>query len=174
MTQPLDADAALATVRAVIAERAHLAGALLPILHGVQDVIGHIPSEAVPQIARALNLSRAEVHGVITYYHHFRAEPAGRHVLQVCRAESCQSRGGEALLAQARERLGCSADQHRSADGAWSVEPVYCLGLCASSPAIQIDDRQHARVSATRLDALLDATEARDAQSMPLTQEAAA
>jgi len=106
MNRPQDADAALATVRAVIAERAHLAGALLPILHGVQDAIGHIPSEAVPEIARALNLSRAEVHGVITYYHHFRAEPAGRHVLQVCRAESCQARGGEALLAQARERLG--------------------------------------------------------------------
>lgn len=173
MTRPQDADTALATVRAVIAERAHLAGALLPILHGVQDAIGHIPSEAVPKIARALNLSRAEVHGVITYYHHFRAEPAGRHVLQVCRAESCQSRGGEALLAQARERLGCSADQHRSADGAWSVEPVYCLGLCASSPAIQIDDRQHARMTATRLDALLDATEARDAAST-LTQEATA
>ncbi|ACB35017.1 NADH dehydrogenase (ubiquinone) 24 kDa subunit [Leptothrix cholodnii SP-6] len=173
MNRPQDADAALATVRAVIAERAHLAGALLPILHGVQDAIGHIPSEAVPEIARALNLSRAEVHGVITYYHHFRAEPAGRHVLQVCRAESCQARGGEALLAQARERLGCSADVHRSADGAWSVEPVYCLGLCASSPAIQIDERQHARVTATRLDALLDATEARDAASA-MAQEATA
>lgn len=161
-------------VRAVLARHEGVPGALLPILHAVQDALGHIPSEAVPQIARALNLSRAEVHGVITYYHHFRAEPAGRHVLQVCRAESCQSRGGEALLAQARERLGCSADVHCSADGAWSVEPVYCLGLCASSPAIQIDERQHARVSASRLDALLDATEARDAQSAQLTQEAAA
>jgi formate dehydrogenase subunit gamma len=164
----------LAVVRQVLAEHAGRPGALLPILHAVQDALGFVPRETQPEIARVLNLSRAEVHGVITYYPHFRSEPAGRHVLQVCRAESCQARGGEALLAHARERLGCSADQPRSADGAWSVEPVYCLGLCASSPALQLDERQHARVSAARLDALLDATEARDAQSAQLTQEATA
>ena len=136
-------------------------GALLPILHDVQDQLGHIPSEAVPQIARALNLSRAEVHGVVTYYHHFRAEPAGRHVLQVCRAESCRTMGGEQLLDHARQRLGCSAEHHRAVDGEWSVEPVYCLGLCAQSPAAMIGDKLHARLTAARLDRLIEAESAR-------------
>ena len=152
---PPDMDA---VVTEVLAERAHLPGALLPVLHGVQDALGHIPREAVPQIARALNLSRAEVHGVITYYHHFREEPAGRHVLQVCRAESCRAMGGEALLGHARAQLGCSAAQPVSADGSCSVEPVYCLGLCASSPAVVLDGRLHARMTPARLDALLAGT----------------
>lgn len=144
-------------VQGVLAEHAGLPGALLPILHAVQHALGHVPAEAVPQIAAALNLSRAEVHGVVTYYHHFRSEPAGRQVLQVCRAEACQSRGAEALLSHARQHLGCSAEQPTSADGAWTVEPVYCLGLCASSPAVQLGDRLHARMTASRLDAVLAA-----------------
>ncbi|MEY8875576.1 MAG: formate dehydrogenase subunit gamma [Leptothrix sp. (in: b-proteobacteria)] len=143
-------------------------GALLPLLHAVQDEAGHIPTTAVPVIAQALNLSRAEVHGVATYYHHFRTEPAGRHVLQVCRAESCQSRGGEALWAHACASLGCDADGHgghaTSADGAWTLEPVYCLGLCAQSPAIQLDQRLHARMSVAKLDRVTQAVEARDAE----------
>ena len=147
-----------AVVTEVLAERAHLPGALLPVLHGVQDALGHIPREAVPDIARALNLSRAEVHGVITYYHHFREEPAGLHMLQVCRAESCRAMGAEALLAHARASLDCSAAQHLSADGSYSVEPVYCLGLCASSPAVVLDGRLHARMTPARLDALLAGT----------------
>jgi formate dehydrogenase subunit gamma len=110
----------------------------------------------VPAIAEALNLSRAEVHGVITYYHFFRNEPPGRHVLQVCRAEACQSCGAEELLAHAERTLGCARHETR-ADGALTLEPVYCLGLCASSPAIQIDDRLHARVTPQRLDALVGA-----------------
>jgi formate dehydrogenase subunit gamma len=144
-----------AAVGRVLAELAHLPGALLPVLHGVQDALGYIPPDAVPEIARALNLSRAEVHGVITYYHHFREAPSGSHVLQVCRAESCRAMGAESLLSQARAKLGCSGTQQLSADGTCSVEPVYCLGLCASSPAVTLDGRPHARMTPERLDALL-------------------
>src|SRR5262245_32894985 len=111
----------LAIVHAVLEEHAGQAGALLPVLHGVQHRLGHVPREAVPEIARALNLSRAEVHGVVTYYHHFRSEPAGRCVVQVCRAEACQSMGGESLLAQARAHAKCTSDQPTSADGRFSV-----------------------------------------------------
>jgi formate dehydrogenase subunit gamma len=151
-------------VQAILAEHAGLPGALLPILHAVQHALGHVPQAAVPQIAAALNLSRAEVHGVVTYYHHFRTEPAGRHVLQVCRAEACQARGAEALLSHARQHLGCSEAQPTSADGQWTVEPVYCLGLCASSPAVQLGERLHARMTASRLDAVIAAaTAAQDA-----------
>jgi formate dehydrogenase subunit gamma len=153
--EPAIAAATLAVVQRVLAEHADRPGALLPILHAVQDQLGFVPQVVLPVIARALNLSRAEVHGVVTYYHHFRSEPAGRHVLQVCRAESCQARGGEQLLAQARERTGCSGGHHTSADGEWTVEPVYCLGLCSSSPAAQLGDRLHARLTPARLDQLI-------------------
>jgi formate dehydrogenase subunit gamma len=129
-------------------------GALLPVLHAVQDALGHIPATAVPVIAQALNLSRAEVHGVVSYYHHFRSAPPGRHVVQVCAAEACQSCGGAALMAQAERLLACKPHETR-ADGAVTLEPVYCLGLCASSPALQIDDRLHGRVSSQRLERLI-------------------
>jgi formate dehydrogenase subunit gamma len=124
---------------------AHQSGALLPLLHAVQALHGHIPAEAVRPIARALNLSRAEVHGVITYYHFFRTTPPGRHVVQVCRAESCQACGSEALMQLAQKTLGEDI----------TLEPVYCLGLCASSPAVQIDERLHARVTPEKLTQLL-------------------
>ena len=138
----------------VIASRKQLPGALLPILHGIQDAVGHIPREVVDRIARELNLSRAEVHGVVTYYHHFRSEPAARHVVQICRAESCQSMGAEALWAHACLRLG--SDGHgTSADGVFTLEPVYCLGLCASSPAMTVDDKPHARMAPARFDRLI-------------------
>jgi formate dehydrogenase subunit gamma len=155
MNEPSAPSQPLAAVARVLAERAHLPGALLPVLHGIQDALGYIPPEAVIEIAQALGLSRAEVHGVVTYYHHFRTQPPGRRMLQVCRAESCRSMGGEELLGHARAVLGCSATQTRSADGAFSVEPVYCLGLCALSPALQLDGRVHARMTPERLDALL-------------------
>ncbi|MDE2094113.1 MAG: formate dehydrogenase subunit gamma [Burkholderiales bacterium] len=129
-------------------------GALLPLLHAVQDALGHVAPEVVPVIAEALNLSRAEVHGVVTYYHFFRSTPPGRHVIQVCRAEACQACGAEELLAHAERTLGCSRHETR-ADGAVTLEPVYCLGLCASSPAIQIDERVHARMTPERLDRLV-------------------
>lgn len=153
--EPPLAPAMLTVVQRALVEHADRPGALLPILHAVQDELGYVPRQALPVIARALNLSRAEVHGVVTYYHHFRSEPAGRHVLQVCRAESCQARGGEQLLAQARERTGCSGDHHTSPDGEWTVEPVYCLGLCSSSPAAQLGERLYARLTPAKLDALI-------------------
>ncbi len=130
------------------------AGGLLPLLHDIQDHRGFVPAEAVPLIAQAMNLSRAEVHGVISYYHHFRTEAPGQHVVQICRAEACQACGSEALLAQAQTSLGC-AEHETSADGRFTLESVYCLGLCASSPAVQIGDRLHARMDPAKLKQLL-------------------
>lgn len=127
---------------------------LLPALHAIQDQLGFVPADAVPEIAAAFNLSRAEVHGVITFYHYFRTTPPARHVVQVCRAESCQSMGGDALLAHAEAALGCKLHAH-SADGQFAIEPVYCLGQCAVSPAIMINDAVHARVSPARFDSLI-------------------
>lgn len=147
----------LPTVRSAIAQRIGLDGPLLPILHGVQEALGYVPRDAVPEIASALNLSRAEVHGVVSYYHHFRQQPAGRCVVQVCRAESCQAMGAEALLAHAQRRLGCSASEPTAADGSFTVEAAYCFGLCASSPAVMVDERLHARMTPARLDAVLAA-----------------
>lgn len=144
----------------IIAQRRYMPGALLPILHGVQDALGYVPAEAVPPIAEALNLSRAEVHGVITYYHHFRSEPAGRNVVQVCRAESCKAMGSDKLWEHACSSLKCEPHGHAghgatSADGNYTVEPVFCLGLCASSPAIMVNDRLHARVNHDKFDRIV-------------------
>ena len=126
--------------------------ALLPILHDIQDALGHIPAEAETAIARVLALSRAEVHGVISYYHHFRQAPPGKHVVRVCCAEACQANGAEALAAHA---------QARGATAGVTVEPVYCLGMCAIGPAVQIDETElHARVTPERFDALVAALEA--------------
>ncbi len=141
-------------VRELLAEQPLQEGALLPLLHAIQERLGHVPPAAVPLLAEHLNLSRAEVHGVISYYHFFRSTPPGRHVVQVCRAEACQSRGADALLAHAEQVLRCAAHETR-ADGAVTLEPVYCLGLCASSPAVQIGDQMHARVTPQRLDQLI-------------------
>ena len=143
-------------IRDVLAQRKQLPGALLPVLHGIQDAVGHVPAEAVEDIARELNLSRAEVHGVITYYHHFRSEPAGRRVVQICRAEACKSMGAEALWSHAELRLGCAA-HGTTADGAFTLEPVYCLGLCASSPALMLGERLHGRVNPAGFDRLIEA-----------------
>ena len=133
-----------------------LPGGLLPILHDIQEHVGYVPPEAVPRIAEVLNLSRAEVHGVISFYHDFRSEPAGRHVIHVCRAESCQALGAEALLAGACARLG--VEVHGTIpDGAVTLEPVYCLGNCALSPAIMVDREVQGRMTADRLNGILDA-----------------
>lgn len=131
-------------------------GALLPILHGIQDAIGFIPPESVPLIADGLNLSRAEVHGVITYYHHFRTVPAGDVLVQVCRAEACQARGADALIEHVHASLGCGFHE-TTKDGTVSLEPAYCLGQCSIGPNIQIGDRLHARVTPERFDALVNA-----------------
>lgn len=123
---------------AVVEEWSGVEGSLLPILHGVQKEFGYVPSEALPVIARALNLTRADVYGVVSFYHDFRDQPAGRHVLKVCRAESCQAMGGDAVADRLRDVLG--VDWHgTSKDGAVTLEPVYCLGLCACSPTAMLD-----------------------------------
>ncbi|MGG4604768.1 formate dehydrogenase subunit gamma [Paenalcaligenes sp. Me131] len=143
-----------AIVDAAIAAHAHKKGNLLPILHHVQDEIGYLPDSVVVLVARALSLSRAEVHGVITFYSHFRQKPAGKHVLEVCMAEACQAMRSEALAAHARQKLSC--DFHEtSPNGDITLEPVYCLGLCAQSPAVMLDGKPHARMNPDRLDALL-------------------
>ena len=150
--QPFDVGA----VRVVIAARRHMPGAMLPILHGIQDAVGFVPADAVPMIADALNVSRAEVHGVISFYHHFRQQPAGKHVVQVCRAEACQAVGSEALAKHAEKTLGC-AFHETTADGQFTLEPVYCLGLCACGPNVVVDGELHARVGTDKLDRLLQA-----------------
>ncbi len=131
-------------------------GSLLPILHAIQHALGYIPAGAVPAIAKELQLSRAEIQGVIGFYSHFRQKPAGKVVLEVCRAESCQAMGGEQLAQHARQKLGCEFHD-TTADGQVTLEPVYCLGLCAQSPAVMINGRAHARMTADKLDHLLDA-----------------
>ncbi|QTP60952.1 formate dehydrogenase subunit gamma [Billgrantia antri] len=133
----------------------HEPGALLPILHAIQDRCGHVPREAVPIIAEALQLTRAEVHGVISFYHHFRTTPPGRHVVQICRAEACQARGSRALENHARETLGI--DYHQTtADREITLEPVYCLGNCACGPSLRVDDRIVARVTPEKFNRLVD------------------
>ena len=112
-------------------------GPLLLVLHAVQDILGYVPEEAVGEIARGLNLSRAEVHGVITFYHDFRSTPAGRHILKICRAESCQAVGADALMDHVKRRLGVEFHE-TTRDGAITLEPVYCLGNCALSPALMV------------------------------------
>jgi formate dehydrogenase subunit gamma len=162
IAQPDPADpVASQAIDAVIAARKHLPGALMPILHGIQDVLGFIPAQAAEPIAKALNLSRAEVHGVVTYYHYFRSTPPGQHVVQICRAEACQAMGAEALWAHACTQLDCNGHEHghgTSKNGAFTLEPVYCLGLCAQSPAMTLDDKLHARVGIDKFNRLLAQT----------------
>lgn len=141
-------------VRRIVARMRSRPGPLLEILHAIQRELGFIPAAAVPLIAEELNLSRAEVHGVVTFYHHFRHTPPGRHTVQICRAESCQSMGAEGLAEHAMRRLGVSFEE-TTADGAFSLHPVYCLGNCACSPAVMIDGDLYGRVSPDRLDELL-------------------
>jgi formate dehydrogenase subunit gamma len=130
------------------------AGALMPILHAIQNELGFVPHDAVPVVARELNLSIAEVHGVLSFYHYFRKEAGGRHVVHVCRAEACQSVGATAVEAHAKRTLG--VDFHGTTkDGAIRLEPVYCLGNCALGPSIMIDDTLHGRVSTQRFDELM-------------------
>ena len=143
-----------AEIRDVIAPYAALEGPLLPMLHALMDAFGHIPEAAYPVLAAQLNISRAEVHGVVSFYHDFRDAPAGRHVLKICRAEACQAMGGDAVAEAALARLGL--DWHGTTpDGRITVEPVYCLGLCACAPAAMLDGRVAGRVDTARLDALI-------------------
>lgn len=135
------------TIQTLVEAKKQMPGALLPILHDIQDATGFIPAEAVGLIAQELNLSRAEVHGVITFYHYFRSEPAVATVVQICRAEACQSMGADRLWAHA-----CTV-----ADSTVTLEPVYCLGLCSCSPAMVLNDKLHARVDTDKFDRLVAA-----------------
>jgi formate dehydrogenase subunit gamma len=136
-------------------------GPLLPVLHSIQEKLGYVPQEAVPMIAGAMNLSRAEIHGVMSFYHDFRNEPAGQHIVHLCRAEACQAMGARGLEQHARDRLGIEFGQTTS-DGLFTLEPVYCLGNCACSPSIRINDKIHARVSPELFDELISGLEAED------------
>ncbi len=147
-----------ATVQRIALALAHKPGPLLEVLHGVQHALGHVPAGAIALIATALNLSRAEVHGVVTFYHHFRDTPPGRRTVQICRAEACQSMRGAALEAHAKARLGI--DFHETTtDGRYSLEPVYCLGNCACAPSIMIGEEIHGRVTPALFDELIDEPE---------------
>jgi formate dehydrogenase subunit gamma len=138
----------------IIAEHAGQEGATLVILHALQEAFGYVPEAAIPMVAQALNLSRAEVHGVFTFYHDFRHKPAGRHVLKLCRAEACQAAGGDALAARAEAKLGVSLG-NTTADDRVTLEPIYCLGLCATAPSAMLDGRVIGRLDEARLDALV-------------------
>jgi formate dehydrogenase subunit gamma len=142
------------TARSIIAGKLSMPGALLPILRALQEEYGYIDREALPLIAEILNLSRAEVYGVVTFYHDFRAVPPGRHVLKLCRAEACQSTGGDALAARAEAKVGVALG-NTTADGQITLEPVYCLGLCATAPSAMLDGRVVGRLDEQKLDALL-------------------
>ncbi len=139
---------------AVIADNKGLEGPLLPILHGIQEEFGFVPTESLPVIADALNISKAEVHGVVTFYHDYRRAPAGRHVLKICRAEACQSMGSDAIAARIQQLLGIGF--HETAkDGSVTLEPVYCLGLCACAPSAMLDGEVIGRLDADKLDEIV-------------------
>jgi formate dehydrogenase subunit gamma len=141
-------------VDTLIEAHKHLQGALMPLLHAIQDDIGYVPESSYSQISKALNLSVAEIHGVVTFYHQFRSHKPGRHLMQICRAESCQSMGSEALEAHAKRCL--NVDYHQTTvDDAISLDAVYCLGNCALSPAVMMDNEVYGRVSIDDLDALI-------------------
>ena len=150
---------AVEDIQALIDGLTHLEGPLLPILHALQDNFGMIPPAAVPLIAETLNISTAEVHGVTSFYHDFRDAPAGRHVVKICRAEACQAMGANALADHALARLG--VEWHgTTANGAITIEPVYCLGLCACGPAAMVDGQLIGRVDADRIDRVIGECEA--------------
>lgn len=144
-----------AQVDDILATLAEQPGALLPILHAVQEALGYVPPDQVGRIAQRLNLSRADVHGVLSFYHYFRQHPPGRHVVQVCRAEACQAVQCERTEAHVRQRLGVDYGE-TTADGAFSLEAVYCLGNCAAGPSVMVDDELYGRVTPERLDTVLD------------------
>ncbi len=143
-------------VSEIIAPYHSLEGPAMPMLHAIQAAYGYVPDAAVPVVASALNLSRAEVHGLVSFYHDFRREPAGRTVLRLCRAEACQARGAERVAAHAAAALGITWHE-TTPDGAVTLEPVFCLGLCAAAPCGTVNERTVARLDETRLDAILEA-----------------
>ena len=151
----LDSASTIARVEDTLARHQGMEGALLPILHAIQAEFGHVPQDVLPVVAKAMNISRAEVHGVMSFYHDFREVPAGRHVVKLCRAEACQSVGADRLAEQAKAMLGL--DWHEtSKDGAVTLEPIFCLGLCACGPAALVDGKLVGRVDEAKLTALVE------------------
>lgn len=138
----------------IIGALSHVEGGTIVILHALQEAFGYVPEPAIPMIAEARNLSRAEVHGVFTFYHDFRHEPAGKHVLKLCRAEACQAAGGDALAARAESKLGIAMG-NTTPDQRVTLEPIYCLGLCATAPSAMLDGRLVGRLDEKRIDALV-------------------
>ena len=148
-------------ILALIAPSKGLPGPLLVMLHAIQDRMGYVPASAIPVLAEELNLSRAEVQGVVSFYHHFRDRPPAKRRIGICRAESCQALQGDRLVAHIEQRTGLRLGE-TSADGSVSLQPVYCLGLCSASPALMIDGAVHARVTPDRFDELFAQTEPRE------------
>ena len=143
-------------VEDIVAALQQKPGALLPVLHEIQNEIGFIPADAIPIIAKGLNLSRAEVHGVVSFYHYFRSAPSGRNIIQICRAESCQAMGSRELEVHAKQSL--KIDFHQTtADGEVTLEPVYCLGNCACSPAVRVGDDIYGHVDPQKFDEIVSA-----------------
>jgi formate dehydrogenase subunit gamma len=155
MTQTLPSNHA-DTVRRIVTDLKGRPGPLLEVLHAIQAALGYVPEGAVPLVAEELNITRAEVHGVVTFYHYFRRTAPGRHVVSLCRAEACQSMGADALAEHVKNRLG--VDFHETTDdGQFSLEPVFCLGNCACSPAAMVDGELHGRLTPERIDAVIAA-----------------
>ena len=147
----------VALVRDIVSTYRGQRGALLPILHAVQEALGYVPPEAIPVLAEELNLSRADVHGVVSFYHDFRSAPAGRTTVRICRGEACQAVGAERLVSHVQETCGMSLGD-TNADGSLTVEQVFCLGNCALGPAAQVNGRLRGRLDEARLSAILDET----------------
>ena len=148
-------------VDTAVSEHQGKLGALMPVLHSIQEKLGFIPTESVPMIGRQMNLSRAEIQGVIGFYHDFKTEPGGEHTIHLCRAEACQAMGAKDLEIHVKQRLGIDYGETTS-DGLFSLEPVYCLGNCACSPSVRINDDIHARVSASKFDLLVETLESEE------------
>lgn len=144
-----------AVISRIVRELKAKPGALMPILQGIQEELGYIPEDAVPIIASEMNLTRAEVHGVVTFYHDFRSHPPGRHIVRICQAESCQAAGSAALTAFAKKRMGIDFHQ-TTGDRSCSLEPVYCLGNCALSPSVMVDKEVFGRVTNERFEEILE------------------
>ncbi|MCA2012750.1 formate dehydrogenase subunit gamma [Cereibacter sphaeroides] len=152
---PIFGDGERETLREILNAHRGMEGPLLPILHAVQEAFGHVPQDALPIIAEDQNITRAEAHGVMTFYHDFRENPAGRTVLKLCRAEACQSVGADALADHAKDKLGIGWHD-TTADGAVTLEPVFCLGLCACGPAAMVNGKLVGRADAAKLDKILE------------------
>lgn len=149
-----DTDNDLETVRNLVAQVSAEPDALLPLLHDVQAQLGYIPKAAIQLIAKTLNVSRAEVHGVVSFYHDFHEEPTAEHIVQLCMAEACQAVGCRSLAAHAQETLGVGFHD-ATPDGRIQVESAYCFGNCAAGPTMRIGDRVHGRVTNDSFDALM-------------------